>query len=91
MNTETIDTNTEQGCHVMTPMERAIRRLAGFFVILSLTLGYFHSPYWYLFTLFVGLNLFQSSFTSFCPAEQILLKLGMVKTETSKQSAVQSD
>jgi len=51
--------------------------LAGSFVTLSLALGYFVSPYWYLFTLFVGLNLLQSAFTGWCLAEQILAKLGI--------------
>jgi hypothetical protein len=41
--------------------ERALRMIAGAFVVLSLALGYWVSPYWYLFTAFVGLNLFQSA------------------------------
>lgn len=61
----------------MRPMEKAIRMLAGTFVTVSVILGYFVSPYWFLFTLFVGLNLFQSSFTGWCLAEQILAKLGI--------------
>jgi len=51
-----------------------VRRFAGIFILVSLALGYFVSPYWYLFTAFVGLNLFQSSFTNFCPLEKILKK-----------------
>lgn len=66
-----------QSCSTLRPMERAIRALAGTFVTLSLALGYFVSPYWFLFTLFVGLNLLQSSFTHWCLAEQILAKLGV--------------
>lgn len=62
---------------MMRPLEQAIRALAGTFVMVSLALGYFVSPYWYLFTLFVGLNLFQSAFTKWCLAEQILAKLGI--------------
>jgi hypothetical protein len=54
-----------------------IRRFAGTFVLLSLALGTWVSPYWYLFTAFVGLNLLQSSFTSFCPLERILGRLGL--------------
>ena len=53
-----------------------IRRFAGVFIILSLALGYFVSPAWYLFTAFVGLNLFQSSFSDFCPLERILGRVG---------------
>lgn len=55
-------------------MENIIRRVAGVFVLVSLTLGYFVSPYWFLFTAFVGLNLLQSSFTKWCPLETILKK-----------------
>ena len=43
--------------------ENAIRAIAGFFILLSLALGWLVSPYWYLFTAFVGINLFQSAFT----------------------------
>jgi len=58
-------------------VERYLRMIAGFFVMLSLVLGYFYSPYWYLFTAFVGLNLFQSAFTNWCPMMTILKKLGV--------------
>lgn len=64
-------------CSPMRPMERAIRMLAGTIVTVSLALGYFVSPYWFLLTLFVGLNLFQSSITKWCLAEQIFTKLGI--------------
>jgi hypothetical protein len=58
-------------------IERAIRMIAGMFVLLSLALGYWVSSYWYLFTAFVGLNLFQSAFTNWCPMITILRKFGM--------------
>jgi hypothetical protein len=58
-------------------VERALRLVAGAFVMLSLALGYYVSPYWYLFTGFVGLNLFQSAFTNWCPMMTILRKFGM--------------
>ena len=51
-----------------------IRRIAGVFVLASLALGYWVSPWFFLFTAFVGLNLFQSSFTKFCPLEGMLEK-----------------
>ena len=54
-----------------------IRRFAGVFILLSLVLGWAVSPYWYLFTAFVGLNLLQSSFTAFCPLERILGRAGL--------------
>jgi hypothetical protein len=42
-----------------------------------LTLGYFHSEYWYLLTAFVGLNLLQAGFTGLCPAAMIFKRLGL--------------
>lgn len=60
-------------------MERYIRAIAGTFVLVSLLLGYLHSPYWHLFTAFVGANLLQSAFTGFCPMETILAKLGVAQ------------
>ena len=51
-----------------------IRRLAGTLVLTGVALGYFVSPYWLLLTVFVGLNLFQSSFTNYCPVERVLNK-----------------
>lgn len=58
-------------------MEQIIRRIAGLFVMGSLALGWYVSPYWFLFTAFVGFNLFQSSFTRFCPLEMILRRFGV--------------
>jgi hypothetical protein len=49
-----------------------VRRIAGIFVLVSLALGYWVSPWFYLFTAFVGLNLLQSSFTRWCPMEKVL-------------------
>ncbi|MCH8520095.1 MAG: DUF2892 domain-containing protein [Nanoarchaeota archaeon] len=54
---------------------RLVMRFAGVFLVLSAALTFFHSMYWVLFTLFVGLNLFQYSFTKFCPLEMILKKI----------------
>ena len=45
--------------------------------MLSLALGYWVSPWWFLFTGFVGLNLFQSGLTNWCPAMSIFRKLGI--------------
>ena len=52
--------------------EMVIRRIAGSFILGSLALGWWVSPYWLLFTAFVGFNLFQSSLTGFCPLERML-------------------
>jgi hypothetical protein len=54
-----------------------LRAAAGVFVLLSVALGYFVSPYWFLFTAFVGLNLLQSAFTRWCPMMSILRGLGV--------------
>ncbi len=61
-----------------------IRRIAGTFVLVSLALGYWVSPYWYLFTAFVGLNLVQSSFTWFCPMEHLFARLGVTRIEAGR-------
>lgn len=58
-------------------VERYLRLVSGFFVLVSLALGTWVSPYWYLFTAFVGLNLFQSAFSNWCPLMTILKKLGV--------------
>lgn len=58
-------------------VERALRLTAGTFVLLSLALGYWVSPWWFLFTAFVGVNLFQSGLTNWCPAMTIFRKLGV--------------
>ena len=58
-------------------LERWIRLIAGAFIIASVTLSYLHSRYWLLFTLFVGLNLFQSALTRWCLMEDILRKFGV--------------
>ncbi len=58
-------------------IERWIRLIAGTFVMLSLALSQLLSPYWLLFTAFVGANLFQSALTGWCLMEDILRKLGL--------------
>lgn len=54
-----------------------LRLIAGFFVLVSLALGYSVSPYFYLFTAFVGLNLFQSAITGWCPMMALLRAAGV--------------
>jgi DUF2892 family protein len=58
-------------------LEAALRGIAGAFVLLSLALGQWVSPWFYLFTAFVGLNLLQSTFTGWCPMMWLLRKAGM--------------
>lgn len=56
-------------------MESRIRILAGTFVLTSLVLSQLHNPWWLLLAAFVGVNLIQSAFTGFCPAEMILSRI----------------
>lgn len=58
-------------------IEPTLRLIAGLFVLLSLALGYWVNPYWFLFTAFVGLNLFQSGFTNWCPMMTFLKWFGL--------------
>lgn len=56
-------------------IENQIRAFAGTFILGSLALAHFHNPNWLWFTVFVGLNLLQSSITKFCPLEILLRKI----------------
>jgi hypothetical protein len=67
-------------------MHYIIRGIAGTFVLVSLALGYLHSPWWHLLTAFVGLNLLQSSVTRWCLMENILEALGVAARERSTSS-----
>lgn len=58
-------------------IEGWVFRVAGAFVLISLLLAHFHSPYWLWFTAFVGANMLQASFTGFCPLAKILEKAGV--------------
>ena len=58
-------------------IERAVLAFAGAAILISLGLGHFVAPGWFWLTAFVGLNLFQSAFTGFCPLAKILRMLGM--------------
>jgi len=58
-------------------VDRYLRLIAGLFVMLSVVLGMTVSPNFYWFTAFVGLNLFQSAFTNWCPMMSILRGLGV--------------
>ncbi|MDX8434786.1 MULTISPECIES: DUF2892 domain-containing protein [Mesorhizobium] len=57
-------------------IDKAVLMFAGFVVLISLTLGIYYSPYWFLLTAFAGLNMMQASVTGFCPAAMIFKKLG---------------
>jgi hypothetical protein len=58
-------------------VNRLLRLIAGFFVLISVLLAYFHSLNWLWFTAIVGANLFQSAFTDWCPMMSLLRKLGV--------------
>lgn len=60
---------------IQMTIERYLRMIAGAFVVASLALGHWVHPYWYFFTAFVGLNLFQSAFTNWCPMMTFLRRL----------------
>jgi hypothetical protein len=62
-------------------LHRYLRLIAGTFVLGSVALGYFVDQRWYLLTAFVGLNLFQSAFSDWCPMMTILRKLGAAECE----------
>jgi Inner membrane protein YgaP-like, transmembrane domain len=57
-------------------IDRFVMAFAGTVVLASLALGIWMSPWWFLATAFVGLNMFQASFTGFCPLAMILKKVG---------------
>lgn len=57
--------------------QRIIYLVAGTLVLTGLCLGYWVNHAWFLLSAFVGLNLFQTAFTGFCPLEKILIKLGI--------------
>jgi len=58
-------------------MDRILRGIAGFFILASLLLAHYVNINWLWFTTFVGLNLFQSAFTNWCPMMWVLKKCGV--------------
>jgi hypothetical protein len=58
-------------------IDRAVMAFAGIVILISIALAQLVSPWWWLLTAFVGLNLLQASFTGFCPAAMIFRKLGV--------------
>jgi hypothetical protein len=74
---------------IMT-VDRAIRALAGFFVMASVALGYWVHPSFFLFTAFVGANLFQSAFTNTCPAMVVFRRLGLPDPGCAPASSTRS-
>ena len=62
-------------------LEHAVEAFAGFMILLSVALTWFVHPQFVWLTVFVGVNLFQQSFTGFCPAAIVLKKAFSLKTE----------
>ncbi len=62
-------------------LERILRGIAGSFILISVLLAWLHSPWWLIFTAFVGLNLLQSAFTNWCPMITILQSLGVMSCQ----------
>ena len=58
-------------------MDKKIRLIAGTFTLISIALGWFVNPLWFLFTAFIGVNLIQSSVTGWCLMEDILRATGV--------------
>ena len=67
-------------------VQRALRLMAGSVILLSITLAHFVSPYWYVLTAFVGLNLLQSAFTNWCPAMVVFRKMGLPEDPDEAQA-----
>ena len=70
-------------------VDRYLRAIAGFFIMLSVALGWLVNPWFFAFTAFVGLNLFQSAFTNWCPMMAILRKAGVPDTPHSHAQVVE--
>lgn len=58
-------------------LERAIMAFAGVMILLSIVLTRFVSPWFWVMTAIIGLNLFQSAFTGFCPAGMVMKRMGI--------------
>lgn len=65
-------------------IERYLRLIAGLFVLITVILGYWYNPYWFLFTAFVALNLMQSAFTNWCPMMTFLRWMGVKEAEAHR-------
>ena len=67
-------------------VENGVRIFAGTMVLISVALVYFVSPWWLLFTTFIGAMLIQSALTGFCPPAYVLRKLGFKDGPSSCKS-----
>ena len=67
-------------------LERSVTAIAGFMILLSVVLTVFVHPGFVWFTVFIGANLFQQSFTGFCPAAMVMRRFGI---SSEKELALQ--
>ena len=74
-STDSPDEPTSGVCRVPTTEEKLVRVMAGGVTLIGLGLGLFVSPWWYLLTVFAGVNVIQSAFTGFCPPEIVYRRL----------------
>ena len=58
-------------------VDQGLRAIAGLFILASVALGVWVNPWFFAFTAFVGLNLFQSGFTQWCPMMWVLRRAGL--------------
>ena len=58
-------------------LDRAVQAFAGVMILVSVALTQFVSPWFWVMTVFIGLNLFQSAFSGFCPAGMVMRRLGI--------------
>ena len=65
-------------------VENGVRIFAGTMILISVALVYFVSPWWLIFTAFIGIQLIQSAFTGFCPPSFVLRKLGFKNDSSFK-------
>jgi hypothetical protein len=72
-------------------IERMLRGIAGFFILASLGLAVTVSIHWLWFTAFVGLNLFQSALTDWCPMITILQKTGFKRAGACARGEADAD
>jgi hypothetical protein len=68
-STDSPDESPTGVCRVPSTQEKLVRLMAGVVTLTGLGLGFFVSPWWYLLTVFAGVNVIQSAFTGFCPPE----------------------
>jgi hypothetical protein len=57
-------------------IEEGLRAIAGVCIVASVVLGVWVNPWWFALTAFVGLNLFQSAFSTWCPMMAVLKRAG---------------